>query len=326
MDHTNLKYFARALLCGVVMAVLATGCSSSKSIFSFFKFRGPGDEKAADNESATRASAFMAQVKSARGNPDSHYRLGVHYQGRGLNQEAIEEFRKTIAIDPGHVFAYNGLGIAYDSLGERARARDAYRMALAIAPHDRHAYNNLGYSFILEGDYTSAVAILHEGLSVNENDAHMRNNLALAYMALGETTLARSEIEKAPGPGRVETALENIEEKLGQIEMDRVPHVVARGSISSENIVPVPATNRFADRMARSLARAKKAKGRTLAGPVDLKPPRLDPDYLMVVKRDVGAQPVTSAGPDNPVRQIMKTKNTGDADIIDSLARRQIWF
>lgn len=325
MDHKNPKCIACTFLCGVVLAVLVTGCSSS-NIFSFFKFRGSQDEKTADDSTATRASAFMSQVKSARGNPDSHYRLGVHYQGRGLNQQAIEEFRKTIAIDPGHVFAYNGLGIAYDSLGERARARDAYRMALAIAPHDRHAYNNLGYSFILEGDYTSAVAILLEGLSVNENDAHMRNNLALAYMALGETTLARSQIEKVPGFGRVETALENIEGKLGQIEMDRTPGTMARGPISSEDIVAVPATNRFADRMARSLARAKKAKGRTLAVPVDLKPPRLEPDYLMVVKSDAGTQPAAPTGPGNSIRQIMKTKNTGDADIIDSLARRQVWF
>jgi tetratricopeptide (TPR) repeat protein len=326
MKHTNPKHAARVFLCGIAIVVLITGCSSSKGIFSLFKFRDPGDEKTANSDTATRASAFMSQVKPAKGNPDSHYRLGVYYQGRGKYEEAIEEFRKTIAIDPKHVFAYNGLGIAYDSLKERARAREAYRMALAISPGDRYAYNNLGYSFILEGDYASAVTVLLEGLIVNENDAHMRNNLAMAYMALGEKTLARAEVERAAGPGRILPALENIEEKLGQLEMDRTPGMVARDDISSQDIVPVPVGNRFTERMTRSLARAKKAKGRSLAGPVDLKAPRLEPDYLMIAKKGPDTQPAASPDPDSCIRQVMKTRNTGDTDIINSLARRQVWF
>ncbi len=326
MEYKNPKHKARAFLCGIAIALLVTGCSSTKGIFSFLKFWEPGDEKIANVEAATRASEFMSGVKPAKGNPDSHYRLGVHYQSRGNYQEAIEEFRKTIAIDPRHVFAYNGLGIAYDSLKERARAREAYRMAIAIAPNDRHAYNNLGYSFILEGDHASAVTILLEGLRLNENDAHMRNNLALAYMALGEKTLATTELAQSAGPSKVKSALENIEDKLGQLEMDRVPDVVARENISSTEIVPVPAGNRFTERMTRSLARAKKAKGRFLAGPVDLKSPRLEPDYLMVAKRDTNIQPAESPVPDGYIRQVMKTKNTGDIDTIDALSRRLVWF
>lgn len=328
MKHLTRKYTARALVFCTVIACMMTGCSSSKSILGYLKFWAPTDERSVDEDTASKASALMSKVRSDKGNPDSHYRLGVYYQNQGKYREAIEEFSKAVGIDPGHVYAYNGLGVAYDNLKEMDLARKAYRMALKLAPDDRHAYNNLGYSFILEGDYGSAVEVLLEGLSIHENDGHMRSNLAMAYMALGDRSLARAELEQINRPHKVETALEKIGEKLDQLEAERAPIQIAHKEISAEDIAQVPGKNRFVERMARSLAQAKKAKGRPIAGPQNLKAPRLEPGYLMAATKtqDPGSTVPSADSSAGYIREIIKTRTTGDTDIIDSLSRRQAWF
>ncbi len=325
MERINGKRTVKIFVCCAVISLMLTGCSSY-SIFSYLKFWGTKDQKRVDEETAMQASAFMSKIKPARGNPDSHYRLGVHYQMRGRYQEAIEEFTKAISIDPGYVYAYNGLGIAFDNLKEPARARVAYRMALKAAPGDPHAYNNLGYSFILVGDYRSAVEILLEGLSVRENDRHMRNNLAMAYTALGERDLARVELEKAGRAGTIESVTQDIEQRLGRLELERPSEATAQKEISSEDIAPVPAKNRFVDGIKRSLARAGKVKARPVRS-IDLRTPRLKPGYLMIAqaedKKDLVASPGSS---DMFIRDIVMTRTTEDLDDIKSLSRIQSWF
>jgi tetratricopeptide (TPR) repeat protein len=328
MKNLNWKTFGRIAVCPVVIAGLMTGCSSVNSIFSYLKFWDQKNETRADDETRTRARVFMSNVKSPSGNPDSHYRLGVHYQARGQYRQAIEEFSKAIAIDPAHVFAYNGLGVTYDNLKETEKAREAYREALKISPKDHHAYNNLGYSYILEGDYESAIDTLLQGINVNAGDKQMRNNLAMAYIASGENHLATIQLEEINKPDAVKTAFERVATQVQELESDRerVRFTDKSRNISVDDIAPVPPTNRFVERMTRTIKNARKAKIRTNPKTVDLKIPRLEPGYLKANHGDLENRDGYASDPSTQcVRYIMKTR-IKDTQTLDALAGRSLWF
>lgn len=321
------KCFWMVIICPIVSAGFMTGCSSVNSVFSYLKFWEPRNNSRIDKESQDKASAFMPHVKQVRGNPDSHYRLGVHYQARGQYKEAIEEFTKVITIKPDHVFAYNALGIVYDNLDQPEKAREAYREALRIAPWDYHAYNNLGYSYILEGNYDAAVDILLQGMKTNSDNKYIRNNLAMAYVAMDKKDLATSHLKEIGPPDAIKAALEKIEERISQIQFNKSPVYAAGPGILSEDIAQVPATNRFVERMTRVIKNARKAKVKVNNGipkTVDLRVARLDPNYLKVNAQSNSQQPPAEAR--DHVRNVMKTRMTEETLILETFKEKPLWF
>lgn len=332
MKQINLKLLARIIICFVFLAGLTTGCSSSKGLLGFLKFWGPKDETATDEKTAAQASAFMLQVRPARGNPDSHYRLAVHYQLRGRHQEAIEEFTKTIMIDPGYVFAYNGIGVSYDNLKEFDKAEEAYRTAMRLAPGEHYAYNNLGYSLILKGDYEGAVKILQEGIALTESNEQMHNNLAIAYTALGERDLAITELKLAQTAEEIPSALEQIQQQLDKLEVKTFAAAVP-GDVSSEELAPVRAKNRFVEKITRSIKEAKKARTKTrTVKTVNLETVKLEPDFLKMAPSagdkslDRKTSKETADLSAKFVRELLVIRHTGDSVPMDHLAGREQWF
>ncbi|GAH11414.1 unnamed protein product, partial [marine sediment metagenome] len=53
---------------------------------------------------------------------DTHYNLGVVYVNKGMHDEAIREFKKTIEINPSYADAYSNLAAAYYYKGEYSLA------------------------------------------------------------------------------------------------------------------------------------------------------------------------------------------------------------
>jgi tetratricopeptide (TPR) repeat protein len=74
----------------------------------------------------------------------------------GRYERAIEEFRKTIAIDPSHARAYNKLGSVYFNLGMLDEARGYQERALALDPDFEGAHYELALVFKKLGDMEKA--------------------------------------------------------------------------------------------------------------------------------------------------------------------------
>ena len=58
----------------------------------------------------------------------------IEQQGRADNQNAIENYKKVIAIVPTNANAWYNLGTAYQAVGKDADALDSYRKAYEIDP------------------------------------------------------------------------------------------------------------------------------------------------------------------------------------------------
>ncbi|OPY06459.1 MAG: lipoprotein NlpI [Syntrophus sp. PtaB.Bin001] len=134
------------------------------------------------------SKSFSSQVRPWRGNVEAYYQLACHYQDRNRHREAVEEFKKMIAIDATDIRAYNGIGISYDALKDFPRAFLAYDKALKLDPRAGYVYNNLGYSYMLQKRYNEAVMAFKKGAEQQMDSGiktKIENNLHMA-LALSE--------------------------------------------------------------------------------------------------------------------------------------------
>ncbi len=149
---------------------LLTGCSSMHNL----------SWGQSDNSDRVLKNVYLI-VKSPGGNPDSHYQLAKYYQMRDRHKEAIDEFNKTVLIDPGYINAYNGMGISFDMMGEHSMADESYQKALLLNPDSDYVLNNLGYSFVLQNKFDKAITSFQSAIAIQRLDPRYYNNLAIAY-------------------------------------------------------------------------------------------------------------------------------------------------
>lgn len=213
--RTDFYVYAGRLLICIFVIGLATGCTTTKNMFSHLKFWGQKHE-AGRTTATEKETVDKPQVQPlAKGNPESHYLLGRHLQQRGRHREAIAEFTKTIKIEPMHAKAYNLMGISYDALGDYDNATKCYEVALDISPISEY-YNNLGYNLIMKGDYEGAIEVLTTAANLAPGNDTIRNNLALAYSNKGKHDSALAEIRKTSDPDGNSLALAEALLKTGK--------------------------------------------------------------------------------------------------------------
>ncbi len=194
-------------LAGVV-AVLFTlsACTTVKNIAGFFGVLSGGKKQASEKNIST----FAGTIRPAMGNPESHYNLARYYQERGNHQEAIKEFMKTVAIDPGNVKALNAMGVSYDSLKDYGRASQCYQAALKIEPNSAYVYNNIGQSLLLQGNHLSAIEAFKKAVERDNANARIHNNLGRAYAMAGRHDLAVAEFERGSKGVSAESVLASV--------------------------------------------------------------------------------------------------------------------
>jgi Flp pilus assembly protein TadD len=190
----NLKN-KKAILLSASLTLLATfvifyisGCSMKGGFILWGKSDGPQDD--------SDLLAFVSSIRPRPGNPDSHYLLAGYYQERGQHREAIEEFKKVLAIDPRYVKAYNGLGVSYDLMGEISRAVASYEAAISLDPKQAYLHNNLGYSYLMQRNLEGAISAFQKAITLNPQERRFHNNLALAYSEKASFDLAMEEFRQ----------------------------------------------------------------------------------------------------------------------------------
>ena len=99
------------------------------------------------NRQSVFASNTLLWTDTLRVSPHSevaHLGIGWVYFQEGQVDEAIEEFKKGIAINPHHVEAYYNLGSALAQKGQEDEAIIQYQKALELKPDYAEAHYNLG--------------------------------------------------------------------------------------------------------------------------------------------------------------------------------------
>lgn len=81
---------------------------------------------------------------------------GIMLGMKGHYQEAAEQFREAILVDPGNAKAYNNLGITFFKMEKFEKASDCFLNALELQPNNIFAHNNLGLTYLKLGENMKA--------------------------------------------------------------------------------------------------------------------------------------------------------------------------
>ena len=118
--------------------------------------------------------------------------MGSALQDQGKLEEAIEAYKKAIAIKPDHAEAHNNMGNALRDQGKLEEAIEAYKKAIAYKPNHADAYNNMGATLQDQGKLEEAIEAYKKAIAIKPDQAEAYNNMgnALTGMAF-----------KQPNPG-----------------------------------------------------------------------------------------------------------------------------
>ena len=106
-------------------------------------------------------------------------------------------YTATLQKNPGCWMANYNLGIVLSEQGEADQAIDHYRRAVALRPDYAEAHYNLGRLLVEQGQLDDAIAHYERAAAINPADAEAQNNLGVTLFGIGRTDDAIAHYQKA---------------------------------------------------------------------------------------------------------------------------------
>lgn len=127
----------------------------------------------------------------------AHYNLANAFAGRGQADEAVAEYLRALEIEPRDVDAHNNLGLTLASLGQVDEAIDAYRRALELKPDSISGHTNLGIALTGRGQVDEAISHYRQALEIDPEHVGTRCNYGNALLVQGKRPEALEQYRKA---------------------------------------------------------------------------------------------------------------------------------
>jgi uncharacterized protein (TIGR03790 family) len=151
------------------------------------------------------AGAIEALEEATTKNPkfiEGEMMLGALYQRAGDEAKALDRYRRTIALSPGHSTALNNLAFALATAPQatpeaRAEALVLARRAVASAPRTPAVLDTLAWVYYLSGDVASARPPINLAIQLAPRNAELLLHGAIIDAAAGDLVLARTRLDRA---------------------------------------------------------------------------------------------------------------------------------
>lgn len=127
----------------------------------------------------------------------ARFNLGNVYFHENLFDEAIEQYRMSIAIDPDYKMAYLNMGVVLDRLNRKDEAIVQLQKVLELDPDTARAHYDLGNIMVQKGQFEAAVAHYRKALEIDPQFDLPLNNLANALLLLGQADEAIRHLRRA---------------------------------------------------------------------------------------------------------------------------------
>ncbi|MHA1294382.1 MAG: protein kinase domain-containing protein [Promethearchaeota archaeon] len=115
-----------------------------------------------------------------------HNNKGVSFANLGFLEEAIEEFKNALEIEPGYANAHANLGFVYHQKGMLDNAIEHYRAALSTKHLSIETRNALGKALKEKGLFYDSLEIYRQTLRLVPTYIEGHYNLAKAYEVIGD--------------------------------------------------------------------------------------------------------------------------------------------
>ena len=135
-------------------------------------------------------------VKSSPGSSIAHGSLGHAYQDLGRLDEAVEEYKRAIAIYQDDYKAHYNLGTVYAQQGFLDLSLQSYQRAIQANPVYPNAHFNIGLIYKQQGLMDKAIGHFRKVTELDPTDYEARNNLGVALAIQGNMDNAIAEWER----------------------------------------------------------------------------------------------------------------------------------
>lgn len=144
--------------------------------------------------------AITAYKKAMELDPKSHVPLNgmgeVYRDNKKDMNEAMNWYRKSLAINPDERKAHFGLGYCNNNLGDYATAVTHLQKAIQSEPTYTAAYVELGYSQYMLGNNTTALENFNKALTLNPKNENARYYSGLVFINQKDKTMAQKMVDE----------------------------------------------------------------------------------------------------------------------------------
>ena len=123
--------------------------------------------------------------------------LGVIYLKLGKYDQAIEQFKKALEVDPNYTFGPFLFGNIYTDAKNYQEKINDFKDVIKTNREYARAHNYLGLTYLKKKNYSAAKNSLLESIRVNPNYAKANNNLGVLYEEMGNTAKAIESYQMA---------------------------------------------------------------------------------------------------------------------------------
>ena len=108
------------------------------------------------------------------------------YQELKLNQEALQFYSESIALDRSNYKAYINRGLTFGALSNLRASSVDLKKAIALNPNSKEAHLNLGFTQAAQNDTTKALASFTNALRIDPSFTEALRNRGITYHHLGK--------------------------------------------------------------------------------------------------------------------------------------------
>ena len=127
--------------------------------------------------------------------PDAWNNLGVIATRENRVDDAVEDFKKALSINPRHLLSLDNLGNAYRLQKRWSDARTVLERAVEVSPEDPEANYSLGMVFAQNNDTDKAYEYLQRALKARPAYPEALNNLGVLYLVTNRRDQAVASFE-----------------------------------------------------------------------------------------------------------------------------------
>jgi protein O-mannosyl-transferase len=148
-------------------------------------------------EGIAQLSRDLAGDLTDRERAETFRRLGDILVLDNRTDEAIEQFQKSLEIEPQNAPTLANYGIVLADKGDYEKAVEKLQESLDMAPNNVRAQSRLGMSLRKLGKANEAIEALARAVQLNPNDGKTREELAIAFLMVDDQAGAVSQIQQA---------------------------------------------------------------------------------------------------------------------------------
>jgi tetratricopeptide (TPR) repeat protein len=155
-------------------------------------------EKTASGKKATGGTVSIAEVDAhIPAQARKEFEKATALVGESKLEEAIEAFKRAIAIFPNYLMAHNDLGAQYLSLRRYPEAQEHFEAAIEINSKAFNPNLNLGIVLVKQRRFADALERLTQAQAIDSSSPAVHLYLGIASVAVDEIQTAERELTTA---------------------------------------------------------------------------------------------------------------------------------